>query len=414
MEPMRDAARRVGTPFYLYDLGRLRADAASIEKAFPDPWLRLYSIKANGLPGLVAPLSRWGFGANAVSSGELALAARAGFGLSTTALEGIGKSSAALRRAVTLARRGTPLLWVSLESTEEAAELSRIRGATGPRIDVLVRLNPEVRPETHRGLAVGAADSKFGVLAEELPDVVAAGGGPDGPLRWRGLHVHTGSQLGAVDAWRSAFRVGARVLNLQRAMLPDADTLDAGSGFPVSYDLDARPSVPGIELFGAAAREEIAEMPPDARPARLAVEPGRAVVAGSGWLVSRVLHVRVREPGVVVLDAGMTELLRPALYGVEHPMLALTSLGREVGSVEAATTGASVRVDGPVCEATDRLGDAALPPLRRGDLVCLAMAGAYGSSMASTYNGRPRPAELAWDGQSLRILRRRGSLASLP
>ncbi len=253
-------------------------------------------------------------------------------------------------------------------------------------------------------------NSKFGILPEELPAVIEAGGGPDGPLRWRGIHLHVGSQLGAIDAWRSAFRIGVRLLELQRATLPDFDTLDAGGGFPVAMGDDD--SVPAPSRFAQAAQAELDAMPDGTRPARLAIEPGRAVVAGCGWLVGRVLHVRPRETPIVVLDTGMTELIRPALYGAVHPMRALTSLGRPIDDGAADLT--SVRVDGPICESTDTLGFSDFPPLERGDLVAIGMVGAYGSSMASTYNGRPRPPEIAWDGERLTVLRRRGSLRSLP
>ena len=259
----------------------------------------------------------------------------------------------------------------------------------------MVRVNPQVAPETLGALAVGAPSSKFGVLPEELPDVIEAGGGADGPIRWRGIHLHVGSQLGAVDAWRSAFRVGLRLLELQRAELTDFDTLDAGGGFPVAYAADDN-SVPSIARFAAEATAELESIPANARPRRLAVEPGRAVVAGSGWLIGRVLHVRRREPPIVVLDTGMTELVRPAMYGAVHPMMALTSLGKPVAESDAGAV-ATVRVDGPVCESTDTLGSVALPPLERGDVVAIGMIGAYGSSMFSTYNGRPRPPEIAWD-----------------
>lgn len=411
------AARRFGTPAYVYDLARLDADAARIRAVFPDPWLRLYSLKANGLPGLGGRIAGAGFGATAVSAGELALAARAGFAPGMVALEGIGKGAAELRAAVRARASGAPLLWVSLESADEAQALAGLATRAGlgrGAIDVVVRLNPSVQPETHGGLAVGAADSKFGVLADELPAVVDAGGGAGGPLRWRGIHLHVGSQLGAVDAWRSAIRVGLRLLTLQRAALPEMDTLDVGSGFPVAYGVDG--SVPEPGLFADAAMAEVEALPLDARPTRLAIEPGRAVVAASGWLVARVLHVRERDAAdgrrrSVVLDAGMTELIRPALYGAEHPMVALTSMGRPV-LADAPT--ADVRVDGPICESTDRLGVARLPPLARDDLVAIGVVGAYGSSMASTYNGRPRPPEVAWDGERVISLRPRGRVASLP
>lgn len=411
------AARRFGTPAYVYDLPRLDADAARVAGAFPDAWLRLYSLKANGSPPLVSRIAAAGFGATVVSVGELALARRAGFAPGVVALEGIGKGAPELDAAVRAAASGAPLLWVSLESADEARALAATASRAGlgrDAIDVLVRLNPVVRPETHGGLAVGAADSKFGVLADELPGVVEAGGGTDGPLRWRGLHLHVGSQLGAVDAWRSAIRVALRLLSLQRAALPDMDTVDLGSGFPVDYGVEG--SVPEPGLFATAATAEVEALPVDARPARVAIEPGRAIVAGAGWLVGRVLHVREREGPdgprpLIVLDTGMTELIRPALYGAEHPIVALTSLGRTVPADAPATV---ARVDGPICESTDRLGHASLPPLARDDLVAIGVVGAYGSSMASTYNGRPRPPEVGWDGERLSLLRRRGSAAALP
>jgi len=409
----RSVARRWGTPAYLYDLPQLRADADELSAAFPDPWIRLYALKANGLPGLISELPGRGFGANAVSGGELALARRAGFPVESTTLEGIGKTPADLRRAVGLAAAGTPLRWLAIESADEAAALAAsvaaarrtTRAPDDLRLDALIRLNPSVRPETMRGLAVGASDSKFGVTDDELAAVIEAGGGPDGPLRWRGLHVHVGSQLGAVDAWRTAVRIGLAMLRLHQARLEDFDTLDVGSGFPV---LDAGSPTPGH--FAAAAAEALAELAGD-RPPRLAVEPGRAIVARAGWLLARVLHTRDRERRRIIVDAGMTELIRPALYGARHPIVALTSLGRPVdGSAPLAT----VEVDGPICESTDALGSAPMPPLRRGDLVAVGWAGAYASAMASSYNGRPRPPEVIWDGDRLHLLRRRGSVSLLP
>jgi diaminopimelate decarboxylase len=388
----------------------LAADARALRSAFSDPWIRLYSLKANGLPGIVREIATEGFAASAVSGGELELARQAGIAPAETVLEGIGKTAADLERAARLSASGAPLLWVSLESAEDAAALASAASRAGTRVDALVRINPSVAPETLHGLAVGAPSSKFGVLPEELASVIEAGGGPDGPIRWRGLHLHVGSQLGAVDAWRSAFRVGLRLLELQRSELTDFDTLDAGGGFPVPYDGNSD-SVPAIARFGAEAQAEVSALPADSRPRRLAVEPGRAVVAGSGWLVGRVLHVRRREPPIVVLDTGMTELVRPAMYGAVHPMVALTSLRRVV---DAGSEIAPVRVDGPVCESTDTFGKAELPPLERGDVVAIGMAGAYGSSMFSTYNGRPRPPEIAWDGDRISVLHRRGSIRSLP
>jgi diaminopimelate decarboxylase len=347
-----------------------------------------------------------------VSRGEIDLARRAGIAPRNIVLEGIGKSDADLRVAASLATENTPLAWVSLESVEDAEALAVAAKRAGVKVEVLVRVNPQVAPDTHPGLAVGAPDSKFGVLPQELGDVMDAGGGARGALRWRGIHLHIGSQLHTIDAWRVAARAGLRILQLQRGALRNFDTINFGGGFPVAYG-GAAGSVPTAAQFAAAVQAEIDELPANARPARVAVEPGRAVVAASGWLIARVLHVRRREQDVVVIDAGMTELIRPALYNVLHPMIALTSLGRPVvGAGVAAPT--LMRVDGAICESTDTFGSSEMPPLQRGDFVAIGVVGAYGSSMFSSYNGRPRPPEIAWDGAHLHVWRRRGSARALP
>ncbi|HYN47349.1 MAG TPA: hypothetical protein VER83_00700, partial [Candidatus Nanopelagicales bacterium] len=462
---LRAAARRHGTPLYVTDAAALDAAADAVRAAFPDPWLRAYSLKANDLPALVARLAARGFGANVVSRGEWALARRAGVANAAITLEGIGRTDADLRAVVRAAAAGEPLRWIAVESADEAAalareiEAARRRGGAADggrplRVDALVRLNPSVEPETHAGLATGSRGSKFGVHPDEVGAVIEAGGGAGGPIRWRGLHVHVGSQLGAIDAWRDAVRRALALLALLQGGMPDFDTLDVGGGMPVApwrpggaggggvagggltdggsaagerrgwATLEVTRLVaataPGPDRFAAEVPLLLEAIPADRRPRRLAVEPGRVMVASAGWLVARVLHVRERTlppapvtsersgahalavlpPGsttddrtrrLVVLDAGMTELIRPALYGAEHAVVALTSLGR-VPRPDAAARPA--RVDGPICESTDTLGEHLLPPLRRGDLVAIADAGAYAASMRSAYNGRPRPAEV--------------------
>ncbi len=216
--------RRHGTPLYLYDLPRLRADARAVREAFPDPWLRLYALKANGLPGLVREIVAQGFLASAVSRGELVLARRAGVAPTQAVLEGIGKSDRDLRSAAQLAADGNPLLWISLESADEAAALAEHArrlgsGAVGgTRLDVLVRVNPQVAPETVRGLAVGAPDSKFGVLVDELPAVIEAGGGLGRPAAL--ARSASPCRLAAGRRRRLALRVPDRVA---RARAPARD-----------------------------------------------------------------------------------------------------------------------------------------------------------------------------------------------
>ena len=406
---LRLAARRFGTPAYVTDLATLAAAAAELREAFPDPWLRQYSVKANDVPAVVAAVATHGFGANVVSRGEWAAATRAGLPNERITLEGIGKTAGDLRAAARAAHEGRPLRWVALESPEEAAALAalvRRDGDGATRLDVLYRLNPDVSPETQPGLAVGAGGSKFGMTEMEIADAIDVAGGPDGPLRARGIHLHVGSQLGAVDAWRDAVRRGLAVTALWRGSVETFDTLDVGGGFPV-FGLDV--PAPGPARFARELPALLEATPADRRPTRLAIEPGRFVVARAGWLLARVLHVRERGGRQVVLDAGMTELIRPALYGARHRIVALTSLSRSVDS--AVRTGAfePAQVEGPICESTDFLGMHDLPPLRRDDLVAIADAGAYAASQSSTYNGRPRPPQVfLGEDDALSLGRRRG------
>lgn len=407
-EALLAAARRFGTPVQVTSVAALEMAADELRAAFPDPWLRAFSLKANDVPAVVGRLARLGLAANVVSAGEWAVARAAGLPNDRITLEGVGKSRADLRAAVHAAASGEPLRWTAVESHEELAELAAMAGRAGlgregrPPLEVLLRLNPDVSPETRAGLAVGRGSSKFGMSETELTAAVA--GVPDGgPVRLRGIHLHVGSQLGAVDAWRDAVRRGLALLALLRAGRPAFDTLDVGGGFPVG---DAG-SVPTPARFAAELPALLGAIPEERRPARLAVEPGRFLVAGAGWIVASVLHVRER-PGsgrVVVIDAGMTELIRPMLYGAEHPVTALTSMG----ALPTGITTAPARVDGPVCESTDTLGRHDLPPLRRGDLVAIGETGAYAASMASRYNGRPAATQalLEADG-TLTLARRRG------
>ena len=414
---LRLAARRFGTPVYVNDLAAIDAAGAELRESFPDPWLRHYSVKANDVASVVgAAASAAGAGATVVSRGEWSVARRAGLANAEIVLEGIGKTDADLRAAVRATAEGRPLRWLAVESSDEISRLADLathaglgKGSRAP-IDILLRLNPDVAPETHAGLAVGAGGSKFGMTEGEVAaglDVAAASGGA---IRPRGLHLHVGSQLGAVDAWRDGVHHALAVLALLQGNDPDLDTLDLGGGFPVGPI--GEPS-PGPARFARELPALMEAIPIERRPTRLAIEPGRFLVARAGWLVGKVLHVRDRGGRQVVIDAGMTELIRPALYGARHGIVALTSLGIALDPAPAAADEVA-SVHGPICESTDSLGEHPLPPLRRGDIVAIRDAGAYGASLASTYNGRPRPPQvlLAADG-SLNVARRRGSLASL-
>jgi diaminopimelate decarboxylase len=383
-----EAAVTFGTPLYVVDVAALAEAAAAVEVAFPEPWVWQYSLKANDLPAVVEVLASRGWGANVVSAGEWASARAAGVPVGRTTLEGVGKTDADLLAAIDHAAAGAPLRWVAVESADEAhrlAELHESRRTTLGRdveLPVLLRLNPEVTPETSPGLAVGLATSKFGLSAGDLEELAARDVWRGG-LHLRGIHVHMGSHLRDVKAWavagRRAVELLARVREIHGSP-SEVDVVDFGGGFP------AYGASPSPQEFADALRAELETAGLDLPPVP-AIEPGRVVVGAAGWLVAGVLHTRMRgDQRQVILDAGMTELIRPALYGSRHAITALT----HGDAVELD----DVAVHGAVCESTDTFGLHRLPHLRRGDLVAVHEAGAYGASFSSRYNGRPSAPEV--------------------
>lgn len=409
---LRAAARRHGTPVAVTDVAELQLAAGAVATAFPDPWIRTFSVKANDVSGIVTRLGEYGFGANVVSRGEWAVARRAGIPNHRTTFEGIGKTDDDLLAALRASRNGDPLAWLAIESIDEAQALARLARTAlgGGSLDVLIRLNPSVQPDTHAGLAVGTAQSKFGMTADEVTTAAAIVAEVQG-LRPRGVHVHVGSQLRSVDAWRDGVRRALSVVALMRGAWPTFDTLDVGGGFPV---LPRGEPAPDPARFARELPALLAQHDAERRPLRLAIEPGRALVARAGYLVGRVLHVRDREGRQIVLDVGMTDVIRPALYGAYHEIRALTSIGRPYEMGGSSDAGETCRVEGPICESTDHLGEHLLPPLRRGDLIAIGDTGAYAASLGSTYNGRPRvPQVLLEPDGRLVLARRRGSTTAL-
>lgn len=413
------AAAQFGTPVYVLDVASIAAAATMIEDAFPRPWIWQYSLKANDLPAVAGYLHSRGWGANVVSLGEWRHAMAAGVAQGSVTLEGIGKTDDDLEYAVQQSAAGFPLRWLAIESPEEAHQLRELArkheiGQHGrPPLDVLVRLNPGVDPETRAEFAVGSATSKFGMDADEILALVhdglrSDGSRPDG-LRLRGVHVHVGSDLRNVAGWAEAGVTAVKLASELRSYVDTIDTVDVGGGFPVPTEGAPRP-IQFVKAF--QDRLESYRLSP---PPRLAIEPGRFLVGQSGWLVSRVLHSRPRRhlPQQTVLDAGMTELIRPALYGSLHDIHALRPAhhldspppdDHRSDSLDTSQDLVATSVEGPICELTDSFGIHPLPHLHRGDLVAIEQAGAYAGSFTSRYNGRPQPPEvLLWPDGLLQL-----------
>lgn len=382
-------AAAVGTPCYVYDLGRVLANLARLRGAFPAAEVH-YSLKANANLGLIRALIEAGTGLDAVSGGEVFRAVRAGAAPSTIVFAGVGKTVAELDYALSLG-----VGWINIESGDEYDRLSHLAGVRGIRPRVALRLNPDIHADTHHHIDTGHAAAKFGIGIAEARAILEryAANADASPLVVAGLHVHIGSQIGNPARLAEAAQTALALFDTY----PFLDTLNLGGGLPVPYDAP----VPPIEAF-AAALAPVLRPAADGRIPHLLLEPGRYITADAGALIVEVQAIKQGTHGrsIAVTDGGMTELIRPALYGAKHPVVPV----REQTSIAPT----SFTIAGPVCESADVLREAALmPPLRAGDRLAVLVAGAYAASMGSTYNARPRPPEVLVTGDGWRVARRR-------
>lgn len=391
--PLARVAREYGTPLYVYSATTIRANYRRLAAAFAPLRARLcYAVKANGNLALLKLLIDEGAGLDIVSGGELYRALAAGADPAHIVFAGVGKTEAELRAALD-ARIG----WFNVESLDEVMRLNALAEACGQNATIALRINPDVELETHRHIRTGGARSKFGFpVPEALALVRRLGEFPR--LRLRGIHVHIGSQIAQPGPILRALDIALDVI----ARAPGVDTLDLGGGFPVQYrETDAYPSV---EDFAAPI---VARLLPHSDRLAFHLEPGRCLVAEAGVLVTEVQAVKVMGGRrVVVVDTGMHHLLRPALYDAYH----------RVWPVAQAPEEEVCDVVGPICESADVLARARrLPALKPGDLLAVLDVGAYGFSMASHYNARPRPAEvlIAERGTPGGLIRRRETYADL-
>jgi diaminopimelate decarboxylase len=382
-------ARAAGTPVHVLDAETIAERYAALDRAIGDYPHRLhYAIKANATVGVARLLRELGARADANSGGEIAVALRAGFAPEAIVFSGVGKTPAELERAVRLGVGA-----INAESGGEIDRIDAIAGRLGTQARVALRVNPDVDAGSHPHISTGLQATKFGVAVDGARAILrAAARRPH--LRVVGLHVHVGSQITDPGPFARAAEAVAALAHDLRADGIVLEHLDLGGGLGIPYRPGDR-AVPVAE-YAAALLRVVAPT-----GLMLVLEPGRWIVGPAGALVTEVIDLK-RKPGggwFVVVDAGMTELLRPALYGAWHAIEALSP-----------RPGPGIRADvvGPVCETSDTLGaDRELPPLEVGDLLVIRDTGAYGAAMASNYNRRPIAAEVLVEGASWRVVRRR-------
>jgi diaminopimelate decarboxylase len=374
---IRDA--EVELPAYVYDVDGMTETLRSLRQAFGDaPHLVAYAIKANSAGTVVRAFAAEGAGVDAVSGSELELALACGVPEKRVVMSGVAKTDAEIDLALF---KG--ILAIQAESVEELGRISERARATGHRADVSLRLNPGIEIDSHAHIATGHDEAKFGISESDLAAAYAVIDGSEGRLSQVGLSVHLGSMMTSTEAYASSARKLCSLARERRAQAPAFKYVDFGGGFGIDYG--TTPSVPPSEFARACVR---ALRDAGLSDLMIVVEPGRSLVAPFGVVVARVVQTKQSAPRRwVMINAGMNDLIRPALYGAKH----------RIELLDAAPSDPEWRVVGPVCESSDDFGSHPLGAAPEG-LVALRDAGAYGFVMASEYNGRALPSEVFLKG----------------
>jgi len=360
------------TPYYYYDLDMLRETLAVVSGEAANRGFKVhYAVKANFNPVIMKIIAGYGLGADCVSSNEIELAIACGFPADETVFAGVGKSDREIETAL-----GLGIKCFNVESSAELEVIDSIAGRMGKKASVALRINPNVEAHTIRNITTGTDENKFGIRITELESVISLLSELKN-IEYRGIHFHIGSQITDLHVFRN---LSTRVNELWQWLTDrglEPDDINVGGGLGVSYDDPDRfpPFAEYFDIFRDHLDSKIRSS--------ISFELGRSLTANCGSLISTVLFIK---PGsgetFLILDAGMTELMRPALYHAYHRIENLTS----------ELPAKKYTVAGPICETTDTFGKfIALPETSRGDLIAIRSAGAYGEVMASRYNMRSLP-----------------------
>ncbi|MEQ1817435.1 MAG: diaminopimelate decarboxylase [Terricaulis sp.] len=388
---LSDIAEAVGTPCYVYSTATLERHYQVFRDAFlPRNVLIAFAVKANANIAVIATLARQGAGADTVSRGEIERALMAGVPAEKIIFSGVGKTADELAFAV-----NAGVHEINVESRAELELLSEIARGLGKQAPIAIRVNPDVGAGGHDKISTGKSDAKFGVSPEQALALYARAA-DDPHLHAQGLAVHIGSQIRDLAPLEAAFRVMRSLTEKLRSEGIAIERLDLGGGLGVPYFNEPDPPSP-IEYAAMVSRVF------DGFDISLSFEPGRLIAANAGVLLSRVVRLQERPRPIVVLDAAMNDLIRPAIYDAYHGIKPLK---------QATAAEQAVDVVGPICETGDTFTrNRMLPPLEAGDLVAFMTAGAYGAVMASTYNARALVPEVLVSGDRFEVVRQRWDVA---
>jgi diaminopimelate decarboxylase len=397
--PLADIATAVGTPAYVYSAGTLRRHARVFREALSglDSPLIAFAVKANPNVAVLRLLGQEGFGADVVSEGEMRRALAAGIPAERIVFSGVGKTDAEMRAALS-----ESILQLNVESEGELRRLSAIAAGMGRTAEIAIRVNPDVDAGTLAKISTGKAENKFGVPLDRVEALYAEAASLPG-IRPVGIAAHIGSQLFDLAPLEAAYAKLGQLVARLRAGGHSVTRVDLGGGLGIPYD--PKLPLPPLPADYGAMVERVTRAWPDAAGIRLMFEPGRLIAGNAGVLLARVVTVKTGATrNFVVLDAAMNDLIRPTLYGVYHDIRAVAPRAGEM----VAT------IVGPVCETGDMFAEnRVITPVEEGDLLCLMTAGAYGATMAGTYNSRPLVPEVLVDGDRFAVIRARQTIEEL-
>lgn len=394
--PLTTLANEYGTPLYVYSAGKIRENIKNLQnalaKALPAERQPLiaFACKANSNLAVLRLMQTMGLGCDVVSGGEMTRALRAGIAPDNIVYSGVGKSDEEIGAAIRQNIRQ-----INVESQAELERIAALAKEQNKKARITFRLNPDVAAQTHNKISTGRREDKFGMFADEIGELYGWAAAHE-HLDIQGLHMHIGSQLTAMAPFRQAYeKLAAFAAHLKSRNLP-VKTLDLGGGLGITYKDEPAPD---LDAYAALIRDIIAPL-----ETGIILEPGRFLVGDAGLLLSRVSYIKEHEDRrYIILDAGMNDLIRPALYDAYHAV-------RPVAQRENAPP-VTYDIAGPVCETGDTfIKNQSLPTLQKGDLIALMSAGAYGFVMASNYNTRPLPAEILVDGDRYAIITRRQTI----
>jgi len=393
--PLRRLAEAFGTPLYVYSEGHITGQYAGLDRALRSIDHQIcFAVKANSNLAVLRLLARLGAGFDIVSGGELYRVAQAGGDPKRCVFSGVGKSREEIEYALKLG-----IYIFNVESEPELRRIAAVARRAGRRAPIAVRVNPGVDPDTHRYISTGKHESKFGISIRDALGVYREAARMDG-IEIRGVQMHIGSQITQTAPYVLAIRKLMPLVEKLREIAPGTlQSFDVGGGVGILYHGEHPPTAAG---FAEAVLPRLKGV-----GLRILLEPGRFIVGNGGVLVTRVVHVK-RTPvkRFVIVDAAMNDLIRPSLYGSYHEIVPV--------SARDARRNITADVVGPVCESGDFLAqDRRVAAVEEGALLTVRSAGAYGMSMSSNYNSRPRAAEVMVNGSRYELVRRRESAKDL-